>query len=80
MAGLPYVLAAAFMWGLIGIFTKYILAEGVSALEIAFWRATIAWIFFMAHAAVTGQARAHRSDLPTLLGFGFVCATQAGAV
>lgn len=75
MTGLLYVLAAAFMWGMIGVFTNYILAEGVSALEIAFWRAAIAWVFFLIHAVVNGQARAHRSDLPALFGFGFICVT-----
>ncbi|BDQ35634.1 DMT family transporter [Pseudodesulfovibrio portus] len=76
MTGLLYVLAAAFMWGMIGVFTKYILAEEVSALEIAFWRAIIGWLFFLAHALVAGQARAHRKDLPALFGFGFVCVTM----
>lgn len=76
MAGFLYVLAAAFMWGLIGVFTKYILAEGISALEIAFWRASIAWVFFLAHAVIAKQARAHRADLPALFGFGFICVTM----
>ena len=76
MTGLLYVLAAAFMWGMIGVFTKYILAEGISALEIAFWRASIAWVFFLIHAVIAGQARAHRSDLPALFGFGFICVTM----
>ena len=75
MVGVLYVLAAAFMWGVIGVFTKFVLAEGVSALEIAFWRAMFGWVFFLAHAAVAGQLKAHRSDLPALLGFGVVCVT-----
>jgi len=76
MTGLVYVLTAAFMWGVIGVFTKYILAAGVSALEIAFWRALIGWVFFLIHALAAGQARAHRTDLPALLGFGFICVTM----
>jgi drug/metabolite transporter (DMT)-like permease len=75
MAGFLYVLAAAFMWGVIGVFTKFVLAEGVSALEIAFWRAVFGWMFFLAHAAVAGQLKAHRKDLPALLGFGVICVT-----
>jgi drug/metabolite transporter (DMT)-like permease len=75
MAGLVYVLAAAFMWGVIGVFTKHILAAGVSALEIAFWRAAFGWLFFLVHAAAAGQLKAQRKDLPALLGFGFVCVT-----
>ncbi|WP_319584094.1 EamA family transporter [uncultured Pseudodesulfovibrio sp.] len=75
MAGFLYVLAAAFMWGVIGVFTKFVLAEGVSALEIAFWRAIFGWMFFLVHATVAGQLRAHRSDMPALLGFGVICVT-----
>ena len=75
MTGFFYVLAAAFMWGLIGVFTKYILAEGIGALEIAFWRAIFAWVFFLVHAIIAKQVRAHRSDLPALLGFGVICVT-----
>lgn len=76
MAGPLYVLAAAFMWGIIGVFTKFILAAGVSALEIAFWRALFGWVFFLIHALAAGQARASRRDLPSLLGFGFICVTM----
>jgi len=76
MAGFLFVLAAAFMWGLIGVFTKYILAEGISSLEIAFWRASIAWVFFLIHATIAKQVRVHRVDLPALLGFGFICVTM----
>ncbi len=73
--GFLYILAAAFMWGLIGVFTKYILAEGISALEIAFWRASIAWVMFLVHASWQRQIKVHRTDLPALLGFGFICVT-----
>jgi len=75
MAGFLWVLAAAFMWGIIGIFTKNVLAEGVTPLEIAFWRATLAWIMFLIHATVKGQLKAQRADMPALLGFGFICVT-----
>ncbi|WP_207260986.1 EamA family transporter [Desulfovibrio sp. Huiquan2017] len=75
MAGFLYVLAAAFMWGVIGVFTKFVLAEGVGVLEIAFWRAMFGWVFFLIHATVAGQLRAHRQDLPALLGFGVICVT-----
>ncbi len=75
MTGFLYVLAAAFMWGLIGVFTKYILAEGVSALEIAFWRAGFAWLMFLAHAGIKKQLKVARADLPILFGFGVICVT-----
>lgn len=73
--GLLYVLAAAFMWGVIGIFAKEVLAEGVTALEIAFWRASLAWVMFLVHATIKKQVRVHRTDLPALFGFGFICVT-----
>lgn len=75
MTGFLYVLAAAFMWGLIGVFTKFVLSQGVGALEIAFWRAMFGWVFFLTHAVAAKQVRAHRSDLPALLGFGVICVT-----
>lgn len=75
MIGYIYVLIAAFMWGVIGIFAKYVLAEGVSALEIAFWRAAFAWILFLIHALAKGQAKVKQNDLPILFGFGVICVT-----
>jgi len=73
--GFFYVLAAALMWGVIGIFAKEVLAEGVTALEIAFWRATLAWGMFLVHAMIKKQVKVHRTDLPFLFGFGFICVT-----
>lgn len=73
--GFLYVLAAAFMWGIIGIFTKEVLAEGITALEIAFWRASLAWIMFLIHAGAQKQLKVTRTDIPALFGFGFICVT-----
>ena len=73
--GFFYVLAAALMWGVIGIFAKEVLAEGVTALEIAFWRATLAWGMFLVHALIKKQVKVHHTDLPFLFGFGFICVT-----
>ncbi|MDC0336191.1 DMT family transporter [Pseudodesulfovibrio sp.] len=73
--GFLYVLAAATMWGVIGIFAKEVLAEGISALEIAFWRAALAWVMFLVHATVKKQVKVNRADLPALFSFGFICVT-----
>ncbi|WP_147821714.1 DMT family transporter [Salidesulfovibrio onnuriiensis] len=73
--GIFLVLSAAVMWGLIGVFTKFILAENVTALEIAFWRAMFAWVLFLAHAKYMKAIKVQRSDLPVLLSFGLVCVT-----
>lgn len=73
--GFFYVLAAAFMWGVIGIFAKEVLAEGITALEIAFWRAALAWGMFLVHATIKKQLKVSRTDIPFLFGFGFICVT-----
>lgn len=73
LTGYALVLAAAFMWGLIGPLCTYIFQEGISPMETAFWRAGFGWVFFLAHAKVKKQIGIHRSDLPLLLGFGLVC-------
>lgn len=73
--GFLYVFAAALMWGVIGIFAKEVLAEGVTALEIAFWRASLAWFMFLIHAGIKRQLAVTRHDLPFLCGFGFICVT-----
>lgn len=73
LRGCLYVLAAAFMWGVIGLFSKYIFAQGVGPLETAFWRAAFGWLFFLAHAAHMRQVRVAPRDALPLLFFGLVC-------
>ncbi len=51
--GLLLVLAAAFLWGLLGIFGKLAQVRGLSPLEIAFWRATLGGGLYLAHALVS---------------------------
>ena len=50
------VLCAAFLWGLLGIFGKYALTQGLSPLEIAFWRAALGGGLYLLHAHVTRAA------------------------
>lgn len=40
-SGAAWVLLAACLWGLLGIFGKFTQAQGVSPLEVAFWRALL---------------------------------------
>lgn len=61
------------MWGLIGLISKFIFAEGISPLETAFWRAAFGWTFFMVHAARMRQVRIAPRDVIPLLMFGLVC-------
>src|SRR5690625_881816 len=63
--GLSLIFVAALLWGAIGLITPGILAEGVSPMEIAFWRALLGGLFFVIHAAGTGQLGLNRrSDAP----------------
>ena len=41
----------------------------MTLLEVAFWRAVLAWICFGGHAIASGQMRVQKRDLPTLLTF-----------
>ncbi len=73
MTGYLLVLCAAVLWALIGPLSKFLFAEGVTPLEVAFWRSTIGWGLFAVQALAlrTGQ-RAKASDLPALAAFGLV--------
>ena len=50
-AGYFFILLAAACWGLLGPVGRFALESGVSPLEVGFWRAALACIFFMAYAA-----------------------------
>lgn len=54
--GLLLVLLAAVLWGLLGIFTAGLLALGLGAIEIAFWRAAFAGAAFALHATLVRSA------------------------
>ncbi|MDY0222462.1 MAG: EamA family transporter [Desulfobacterium sp.] len=73
--GYIYILAAATLWGFIGPFGKMAFQEGVSPLEVAFWRAILAWLLFAAQALYQRRARVNPRDLPGLALFGFLCVT-----
>ena len=64
--GYVYIFAAAALWGLIGPFAKLAFQEGVSPLEVAFWRAVLAWCCFGPQALVQRQVRVALADLPVL--------------
>ena len=54
--------AAAVQWAMLGPMARVAFAEGVSALTVAFWRATIGALLFAAHAAFTQAPALHRRD------------------
>lgn len=51
--GLSLILAAAFLWGLLGIVSAGLLDLGIGPVEIAFWRALFGGAAFLLHAAAT---------------------------
>jgi drug/metabolite transporter (DMT)-like permease len=67
--GYLFIILAAVMWGMIGPFARIAFQEGVGAMEVAFWRAVLAWVFFAAHAVFHGQTRFRGDDVPALLAF-----------
>ncbi|SDB62178.1 drug/metabolite transporter, DME family [Desulfonatronum thiosulfatophilum] len=71
--GYAYVLLAATLWGLIGPFAKLAFQEGVTPLEVAFWRATLGAFFFGLHVLVIGKWRVKGHDVPAFVFFGLIC-------
>uniref|UniRef100_A0A7C4AHH5 DMT family transporter n=1 Tax=Fundidesulfovibrio putealis TaxID=270496 RepID=A0A7C4AHH5_9BACT len=72
-AGYALVAAAALLWGLIGPLSKLAFEGGMPPLEVAFWRAMLAWVLYAAHAAKMRRLGVEARDLPWVLGFGVVC-------
>lgn len=69
--GVFYMVAAAFMWAFIGPFSRYCLQNGISPVEIAFWRVTFAAVLFLTHARFQGGHFVRsRSDALGFLLFG----------
>ena len=83
---MPFILAAAALWGLLGPVAMVALRAGVTPLEIAFWRAALAGALFAAHAVFAAVVAARgspavaparprfvaRADLPAVVAFGIV--------
>ena len=66
MQGYLYIFAAAALWGLIGPFARLAFQEGVAPLEVAFWRAVLAWLCFGPQAVLQRRVRVAPTDLPAL--------------
>jgi DME family drug/metabolite transporter len=64
------VLAAAFLWGLLGIFGKLAQARGIAPLEIAFWRAALGGGLYLAHALLVRARFPRGRDLLFTVLFG----------
>ncbi len=72
--GYFFIILAAVMWGMIGPFGKMAYAQSISALEVAFWRALLAWICFCAEIVICRtDIRVSRTDLLPLVLFSVLC-------
>ncbi len=67
-----WVVAAAALWGALGVLGKAAQAEGMAPLEIAFWRALGGGALFVAHAVVVRARWPRGRDLAGTAGFGLV--------
>lgn len=76
VGGYLLVALAALLWALLGVFSKRLLAAGVGATEIAFYRAALGGLLFALHAGVTGKLRLQRhSDALAFVAFALVGVT-----
>lgn len=69
MKGYVYIIAAALLWGIIGPLSRLAFDQGLAPMEVAFWRAALAWLFFGSHAMMAKTIRMRFKDLPMVLLF-----------
>lgn len=72
LTGYIFIIAAASCWGFIGIFSSIAFSEGISPMEVAFWRALIAWGLFGTQAIIRKETQIHKKDIPLLTIFGLL--------
>jgi DME family drug/metabolite transporter len=73
--GFFYIICAGILWGFVGPFSKLAFAEDVAPMEVAFWRAFLAWLLFGLHAIAKKQVRIAPKDLPAVIIFGITGVT-----
>jgi len=69
LKGYLYIIAAAGLWGILGPFSRLAYSQGLAPMEVAFWRALLAWGFFGTHALATRAVRLRPRDIPMVLLF-----------
>lgn len=69
-AGYAYALIAASCWALLGPVSRVPMSHGIGPLEVAFWRALLGGLVFMAHGFARGEYRVGRRDAAILGLFG----------
>ena len=65
-----YIFIAASCWGFIGIFSSLAFSFKIEPMEVAFWRAVIAWACFAIYAVIKKETKIDIKDTPLLLLFG----------
>lgn len=71
-AGYIFAFLAAACWSLLGTLGRVPAGHGISAMEVAFWRALVGFLMFATHAFFTRQYRVRLVDGVILCGFGVV--------
>ncbi|WP_461211240.1 DMT family transporter [Desulfocurvus sp. DL9XJH121] len=71
--GYLLILLAAVLWGSLGPVARYAFSQGVTPLEVAFWRCTIPFVPFCVQALRRGPLRVEPGDRAAMLGFAMVC-------
>ncbi len=61
-----FVVAAAVGWGMVGIFSSFAFSQGLEPMEVAFWRAILAWFFFGGQAIMRNEVRLDIKDVPLI--------------
>lgn len=69
------IVAAAFLWGLIGPVSRLALSQGLAPLEVAFFRALLAWVFFGIHGFAKKEINVSAREMAILAPFGLVGVT-----
>jgi DME family drug/metabolite transporter len=69
LKGYFYIATAALLWGILGPFSKLAFSEGLQPMEVAFWRAVLAWGLFATHAVVAKSLRLNIRDIPMVILF-----------
>lgn len=70
--GYLFTFTAASLWALLGPVSRIPLANGISPMEVAFWRAFFGALCFVTHALVTKQYRVSMKDGLVLTSFGVI--------
>lgn len=63
--GFVFLLIAGCLWGALGPMSRYAFAAGLTPLETAFWRGTIAGVAYIVHYALSKKLRLKNSDAMT---------------